>query len=358
MENNWKHTVQRLFNGVGYEIRRLRDAQDDPAAGAPEYAAPEPVNSQGVHQLNTETDEGKYIVTESLYARIPQQALADFRQFALQNPQIYPDIDHDLPPQHRREILRLGNYHLPQLFNAPTGLAKFNPPDDVHAMVRDVEFCGDLYYCDLVAEILDRAGLGFQDGGRYLDFGCSSGRVVRTLAAQYRNSRFMGCDPNSGAIAWANQEMPNIEFFVSPENPPLALPAAPLDGAYAISIWSHFSARAAAYWLDEMYRVIKPGGFLVFTTHGFGSLIHYKETGTVIEEELVKAKHNLDEYGFHFIDVFGKGGDWGVGESDWGNAFINPAYMLKNLHPHWSLLDFMTRRAEGNQDVYLLKRAG
>ena len=37
-----------------------------------------------------------------------------------------------------------------------------------------------------------------------LDFGCSSGRVVRVLATAYPNVSWHGCDPNRPAIEWAN----------------------------------------------------------------------------------------------------------------------------------------------------------
>ncbi len=357
MADRFKRLIQRAFNGLGYEVRRIRPAAPPVIEVVEADASGDLTVASDVPELNTATDEAKFIVTESLYAKIPADALEDFRQLVAKKPSIYPNLATDGLPHRRRETLRLGNYHLPEKFNAATGLSNFTPPDDVHAMVRAVEFCGDLYYCDLVAEVLARTGLGFQAGGRYLDFGCSSGRVVRTLAAEYRDAQFLGCDPNSRAIEWASKEMPHIDFFVSPERPPLPLGAESLDGAYAISIWSHFSAEAALLWLDEMFRIIKPGGFLVITTHGYGSLIHYHEIGGMASKNLEAAKRDLDRHGFHFVDVFGADGDWGVGKSDWGDSFVNPAFLLKHLSPRWTVADFMTRRAESNQDVYLLRRA-
>ena len=45
------------------------------------------------------------------------------------------------------------------------------------------------------------------DGGTVLDFGSSSGRVLRILAAARPDLRCLGCDPNEDAIAWAEVEM-------------------------------------------------------------------------------------------------------------------------------------------------------
>ena len=54
-----------------------------------------------------------------------------------------------------------------------------------------------------------------------LDFGCSSGRVVRVLAAAYPELDWHGCDPIPDAIEWARANLPGIAFERSPEYPPL-----------------------------------------------------------------------------------------------------------------------------------------
>ena len=346
-----KRAIQGTLNSLGYEIRRK--------IKPPPEVAPAPDDKNPFLTFGPPygaTKEQSFLVTESLYAKVPAQALDAFNEFAAQNPDVYSYLEHAPPEALRREVLRLGNYHLPELFNAATGLSRFNPPENVHAMVRQQEYCGDMYYCDMVTETLARAGLGIKPGGRYLDFGCSSGRVVRTLSAEFSGSHFYGCDPNADAIAWASSAMPQSTFFVSPERPPLPLEDHLLDGAYAISIWSHFSARAAKYWFDEMARVLRPGGFLMFTTHGVGSVEHYMTEAGMAESQGIEVRADLDRTGHHFIDVFGTDGDWGVGKSDWGQAFMTPYFVLQHLQPHWSLLDFIGRRSESNQDVYLLQR--
>ena len=49
------------------------------------------------------------------------------------------------------------------------------------------------------------------DVERGLDFGCSSGRVVRALAAAWPEAEWHGCDPNADAIAWAREHLPGID---------------------------------------------------------------------------------------------------------------------------------------------------
>ena len=254
-------------------------------------------------------------------------------------------------------MIRLGNHYMPESFNGITGLKAFQPPETIHAMVRDEKYCGDLYYCDLIAEALDLAGEALNGMQRVLDFGCSSGRVLTTLRSFMPSATLHGCDPNADAIAWAKHNAPGIGFFVSPEAPRLDAADGFYDLVYAISIWSHFSGRAASIWLDEMHRILKPGGLLLITTHGPGSLVYYRQHRAMSEDHLRVAMDDLDRGGFHYVDIFGPGGDWGVGKTDWGQAFIHPVYMLnKVIGEKWSLLKYMQRRSEGNQDVYLLRR--
>ena len=56
-----------------------------------------------------------------------------------------------------------------------------------------------------------------------LDFSCSSGRVVRPLAAALPEIVWRGCDPNADAIEWARAHVPGVDFFVSDTKPPLPL---------------------------------------------------------------------------------------------------------------------------------------
>ncbi len=70
-------------------------------------------------------------------------------------------------------------------------------PSDVHAMARGpVAAGGDAFTADFVLGALERAGSPLPEDARALDFGCSSGRVVRMLAAARPDVAWLGCDPN------------------------------------------------------------------------------------------------------------------------------------------------------------------
>ena len=82
----------------------------------------------------------------------------------------------------------------------------------------------------------------------------------------------------SGAIAWAREHLPGIDFAVSPQDPPLPYD----DGAFDfvvrdLDLVALRRAGRRSRWLDEMHRIIRPGGRLVLTTHGLQSVAYYAQ---------------------------------------------------------------------------------
>ena len=83
------------------------------------------------------------------------------------------------------------------------------PPEEVHAMARGpLAAAGGLYEADMVAVALASVGVGIESAAAGLDFGCSSGRLVRVLGAAYPEVQWHGCDPNGPAIEWAARALP------------------------------------------------------------------------------------------------------------------------------------------------------
>jgi SAM-dependent methyltransferase len=286
------------------------------------------------------TDDGA--VTKALAARVPDWSALEA---ALERSEL-PEVEFWRAAEgveRQRLALTLG-----VAIGANTGLVRHAPPASVHHMADGpLGAAGSIYHADLVADAL---GVG----GRVLDFGCSSGRVIRVLAAAFPEAELHGCDPNEAAIAWATANVPGVSFAVSPQAPPLPYPDAHFDAAYAISIWSHFDAQAAETWLDEMARVVR--GRLLLTAHGYDALADYARRRARSPLVLARMRQEVDEHGFSFAPHFGAGGDDGVSSPHWGESFMAPEWLLSRLAPHWVLVDFAAGRNEGNQDVYVLER--
>ena len=241
---------------------------------------------------------------------------------------------------------------------AQTGLLDVQPPPKVHTMAHGpLAAAGGIYEADMIANALASAGLEVASLGAALDFGCSSGRVLRVLAAAFPAVRWHGCDPNRDAVAWAQGAFAHLDWFVSGNEPPLPLGDGALDMVYAISIWSHFEPLFGLQWFEEMRRVIRPGGHLVLTTHGWTALAYDAANERRPLAECSEIERALYRDGHWFIDPFGEAGDWGVVNPRWGSAFVTPEFLLGQLCPRWRVVEFVAGRNQHNQDVYVLQRA-
>ncbi|HET9721154.1 MAG TPA: class I SAM-dependent methyltransferase [Solirubrobacteraceae bacterium] len=259
--------------------------------------------------------------------------------------------------ERRRIVLALGMWLGIAAISERTGLTATRPPAEIHAMARGpLAAAGGLYEADMVIGALVGCGVSLNGLRTALDFGCSSGRVVRVLSAAYPQVDWYGCDPNRDAVKWGEANVNGVRFFESPQQPPLELGTGELDLVYAISIWSHFDSGLGLRWFEEMHRLLSPGGHLVITTHGLASIPYYAQLGSRNDAQLSEIKESLYETGTWFEAEFGLQGDWGIVNPAWGSAFVSPEWILANLCPKWRVLEFAPGRNQNNQDLYVLQR--
>jgi SAM-dependent methyltransferase len=297
------------------------------------------------------------LATRRLYERLDEEDVAKIELLISETPELaayYELAGNQLARE--QMVLAYGIWleHPPS--TAKTGLLAAQPPEEVHLMARGpLASAGGLYEADFIVDALAGVNVDMAGVSTALDFGCSSGRVVRVLAAAYPEIEWHGCDPNAPAIAWASEKLPAIEFFVNDNAPPLPLSDGSLDLAYAISIWSHFAPNLGLRWFEEMHRLIRPGGHLLCTTHGLTSVAHSAAHGRS-EEQVEEILDSLYRQGSWYAPEFGEEGDWGVVNPDWGTAFLSPEWLLTHLCPRWRVLEFAPGRNQENQDVYVLQR--
>jgi SAM-dependent methyltransferase len=97
--------------------------------------------------------------------------------------------------------------------------------------------------------------------GRWLDFGCASGRVLRHNS----DHSIFGCDINENHVKWCRDHLKG-KFWVQNPFPQIRLS----DGSFyivsAFSVFTHIPDREEE-WLEEINRVLVPGGYLYATIH-------------------------------------------------------------------------------------------
>ncbi len=239
-----------------------------------------------------------------------------------------------------------------------TGLSAARPPSDVTVMGEgSLAAGGSLYYADLVADALARTGTDPASMRRGLDFGCSSGRIVRVLAARYPGVEWFACDPDVGAVDWAAENLPGVAFSPSDVEPPLRYADDHFDAVYAVSIWTHYSEPAAIRWLEEMRRVVQPGGKLVLSAHGYRSVeLHGGEWGNWPADLIADTVTRLYTDGHKFLGGYGKALSVAESTPDWGEAFFTPEWLDDRATPEWAVVEYNPGRVENNQDLYVLER--
>jgi SAM-dependent methyltransferase len=103
---------------------------------------------------------------------------------------------------------------------------------------------------------------------RILDWGCGPARVVRHLPALLTEAEIYGSDYNPDTIAWCKDNIPDVQFDLNSLQPPLSYQENFFDAVYALSVFTHLSKANHYSWLNELHRIIKPGGVLLLSTQG------------------------------------------------------------------------------------------
>lgn len=104
---------------------------------------------------------------------------------------------------------------------------------------------------------------------KILDWGCGPARILRHLKSSDGSSwELWGSDYNSQSIAWCQRHFSNIHFMVNGLSPPIPIEDSCFDVIYCNSVFTHLSAAHHQQWIDEIFRLLKPGGFFIGTFHG------------------------------------------------------------------------------------------
>ena len=124
-------------------------------------------------------------------------------------------------------------------------------------------------HADMIAELV-KEYLPATGSINICEWGCGPGRVIQHLRAlpEFEKVDLVGADYNDETIAWCKATIRGITFIKNSLQPPLDVKTGTLDCVYAISVFTHLSEEMHFRWIAELFRVLRPGGLLIFTTHG------------------------------------------------------------------------------------------
>lgn len=212
---------------------------------------------------------------------------------------------------------------------------------------------------------LATVGRSIEDFTSVLDFGCSSGRVLRHLLV--RDTRgtttYYGSDVDAQAIAWAQQHLPGARWVVNTSLPPLPFEDGQFDLIYSISVLTHLDEQRQLAWLDEIHRLLRPGGIALLTTHGAHAFTEFK-AGRVISNsrscmERIAAHGSLAAEGFIYepyeISKWNKRDFPGISDS-FGLTFHSEDYVRRRWADQFEILGILPRALASWQDIVIVQR--
>lgn len=122
----------------------------------------------------------------------------------------------------------------------------------------------DFHRLDCVVRRISGKPLGAQSN--VLDWGVGCGRLARHFP-QADGGAFSGCDIDRDNVAWCREHLRG-RFVGSSLQPPLPFDDGEFDVVYGISVFTHLRESLQDRWLDELRRVLRPGGIVLTTVHG------------------------------------------------------------------------------------------
>ena len=219
------------------------------------------------------------------------------------------------------------------------------PPDSLifsSTGTRDVEWLlrsGEEFARALQAA-LSEVGRPITSASRVLDFGCGTGRVMRHWAS-IQGPSFYGSDYNPRVVAWDKQNLPFAKFSQNSLEPPLPFDSRFFDVCYAVSVFTHLPAHMQRPWIEELARVIAPGGILALTLSGRGDF-----------NRLTEAEQARFEAGELIVL------DPSLAGTNMCAVYHPPEYPRREWADLFKLLRFYPSGAKGtpNQDLYVFER--
>lgn len=193
-----------------------------------------------------------------------------------------------------------------------------------------------------ITQTLERHGIALRAFDAILDFGCGCGRVVRQWA-DLQGPVIHGTDYNPDMIRWCRANLPFARFHLNGLDRGIPVEAECFDFIYSLSVFTHLSEELQHFWIKELSRVLRPGGFLFVTLHG-----------DIYLPQLTSDQQQAYRAGRLVVQKSDR-----EGSNDCA-TFHPPEYVRSSFARGFEIVDFTPCGALGNpqQDVYLLRKLG
>ena len=116
--------------------------------------------------------------------------------------------------------------------------------------------------------ILERYSFNLRTVASVMEFGVGSARILRHFRC-IDGIRLVGSDVNPRFIEWCKANVPGPEYYTNDLVPPLTFAEDnSFDLVIAQSVFTHIPLDLQRPWLEELRRILRPGGFFLCTILG------------------------------------------------------------------------------------------
>jgi len=197
-----------------------------------------------------------------------------------------------------------------------------------------------------------------------LDFGCGAARIIRYFPLFKPQHRYHACEVNKAAVEHANEVSPLIEARIIPSAPPSSFDDQSMDVVYAWSIWTHFDEETGRAWLNDVHRILRPGGCALITVHTDELVGRYGTEPKLVQRmkdrggDYEKIRAEYDKAGFCFWSAYpDEAAEHGIDNETFGMAFVSEEYIRNNWTDLFSLRGFREGVPRWQDIAILVKKA-
>lgn len=190
-----------------------------------------------------------------------------------------------------------------------------------------------------ICAILAKNGLRIEQFESILDFGCGVGRIIRHWSKSL--GPIYGTDYNPDLVEWCQNNLKFCNFNLNTLSGKLPYDSETFDFIYSFSVFTHLKEPLQLHWINELSRVLKPGGYIYITTHG---------------EYFVSGLRLPEQEQFHSGQLVVRDGE--ESGSNTCVAFHPASYVRDTLARNLIVMDFIQCGAKGDSmhDAHLLRK--
>ncbi|MFN3848503.1 MAG: class I SAM-dependent methyltransferase [Spirosomataceae bacterium] len=203
---------------------------------------------------------------------------------------------------------------------------------------------------DVMLKLLSDVNIASNSFGKILEFGCSSGRMIRFFHSDSFKKEIWGVDLASEHIYWCQQNLSPINFTTVTLQPHLPFEDNYFDFIYAGSVFTHIDDLAYT-WFLELKRITKKGGIIYVTIHDENTIDYFNKH----QEKIAFQKMILGTKAFKTFSS-NNGKIFTVGRSMMSHVFYESSFIKQQLSKIFEIISYVPNSYREYQTGVILKK--